>query len=40
MELFKNISSATAIRDLKEGTENHILLKQGKANQTKYIFNK
>jgi len=33
---FKNISSATASRDLKEGLESKALLKQGNGNQTKY----
>lgn len=39
MELFKNISSATASRDLKEAFDKEILLKEGEKNQTKYKFN-
>ncbi len=35
---FKNISSATASRDLKQGVSDEILKKEGKANQTKYRF--
>lgn len=38
LELFKNISSATASRDLKEGIDQKVLSKIGKANQTKYRF--
>ena len=38
MELFKNISSATASRDLKDGVESNVLAKIGKANQTRYIL--
>ena len=36
--LHKNISSATASRDLKWGLENNILNSTGKNNQTKYSF--
>lgn len=38
MELFKNISSATASRDLKNGIEEKNLEKVGERNQTKYRF--
>lgn len=38
MELFKNISSATASRDLKEAVESSTLEKLGERNQTKYRF--
>jgi Fic family protein len=38
LSLYKNLSSASASRDLKEGVENKELKKIGKANQTKYIF--
>jgi Fic family protein len=38
MELFKNISSATASRDLKEAVEKSLLKKIGERNQTKYRF--
>ena len=38
MILHKNISSATASRDLKEGVEKDILFKKGKFNQVKYHF--
>ena len=38
MEQFKNISSATASRDLKIGLESNKLVKTGAANQTKYKF--
>lgn len=37
--LFKNISSATASRDLKEGVELKLLNKTGDSNQTRYFFN-
>jgi Fic family protein len=37
--LFKNISSATASRDLKEGVELKSLITTGSGNQTKYSFN-
>lgn len=36
--LYKNLSSASASRDLKEGVENKLLKKQGIANQTRYKF--
>ena len=35
---FKNISSATASRDLKEGVVKGSLERQGKGNQTQYKF--
>ena len=38
MELFRDISPATASRDLKDGLEAEILKKSGKGNQTKYNF--
>lgn len=38
MILHKNISSATASRDLKEGAEKNILFKKGEFNQVKYQF--
>lgn len=38
MEFFKNISSATASRDLKNGIERKILKKRGLKNQTEYEF--
>lgn len=38
MELFKNISTATASRDLKDGLEMRLLTKSGLRNQTKYKF--
>jgi len=36
MNIFKNISSSTARRDLAKGVENNILEKFGKDNKTKY----
>ena len=39
MLLHKNISSATASRDLKEGVKKNLLLKKGAFNQAKYKFN-
>jgi Fic family protein len=38
MELFKNISSATASRDLKDGVVDKLLKKSGERNQTRYNF--
>lgn len=38
MELFKNISSATASRDLKDGLDQGALKKEGEGNQTRYRF--
>lgn len=38
MELFKSISSATASRDLKEGSQRKLLNTHGNKNQTKYKF--
>jgi Fic family protein len=38
MKLFKNISSATASRDLKDGASQGRLKKIGERNQTKYTF--
>ncbi len=38
MELFKNISSATASRDLKDATDKKLLKQSGNHNQTKYYF--
>jgi Fic family protein len=39
MEVFKYISSATASRDLKNGTEKELFNKIGEKNKTKYILN-
>ncbi|MCP5062664.1 MAG: Fic family protein [Ignavibacteriae bacterium] len=36
MDIFKDISSSTATRDLAKGVENNILAKFGKDNKTKY----
>jgi Fic family protein len=36
MDVFKDISSATASRDLKKGTESYLFEKTGKLNKTKY----
>jgi len=36
--LHKDISSATASRDLKEGIEKNVLFKRGELNQAKYKF--
>lgn len=38
MELFKNISSATASRDLKEALDKGLLKKSGEKNQARYRF--
>jgi len=38
MEILKNISSATASRDLNEGIEQGVLIRKGQKNQTKYQF--
>ena len=38
MEVFKNISSATASRDLKDALEQGRLARQGENNQTRYRF--
>jgi Fic family protein len=38
LSLFKNISSATASRDLKDGVELKLLIKTGSGNQTRYSF--
>ena len=40
MEIFKDISSATASRDLKKGVENGILKVSGYKNKTKYSLTK
>lgn len=40
MRHFKDISTATASRDLKEGVENKILTKTGDGRTTKYVFKK
>jgi Fic family protein len=37
MNIFKDISSATASRDLKKGIEFNILESVGNLNKTKYI---
>ncbi len=37
MEIFKNISSSTATRDLKKGITLKLLKKEGENNKTKYI---
>ncbi len=39
MDVFKDISSATASRDLKKGTEIHLFEKIGEKNKTKYRIN-
>ena len=39
MDVFKDISSATASRDLKSGTERGVFNKIGEKNKTKYILN-
>lgn len=39
MNTFKDISSATASRDLKKATELNLITKQGKDNQTVYYIN-
>jgi len=39
MDVFKGISSATASRDLKNGTEKGLFNKIGEKNKTKYIIN-
>jgi Fic family protein len=39
MDVFKYISSATASRDLKNGTEKELFNKIGEKNKTKYILN-
>jgi Fic family protein len=39
MDVFKDISSATASRDLKNGTEKELFNKIGEKNKTKYILN-
>ncbi|MEL6557027.1 MAG: hypothetical protein AAFQ94_02515 [Bacteroidota bacterium] len=36
MDTFKEISSATASRDLKKAIDNGLLIKTGEKNQTKY----
>lgn len=38
MEIFKNISSSTATRDLKKGIALKLLKKEGENNKTKYII--
>ena len=38
MEIFKNISSSTATRDLKKGITLKLLKKEGENNKTKYII--
>ncbi|MFO7811101.1 MAG: Fic family protein [Candidatus Delongbacteria bacterium] len=38
LRLFKNISPATASRDLKSGSESELLLKKGDKNKTVYSF--
>jgi Fic family protein len=40
MNSFKNISSATASRDLQKGVEKGLLAKTGSLNQTIYMFKK
>ncbi|MDQ3015971.1 MAG: Fic family protein [Bacteroidota bacterium] len=40
MNTFKNLSSATASRDLLKGLEKGLLTKEGDKNQTRYRFNK
>ncbi|RMH64552.1 MAG: Fic family protein, partial [Calditrichaeota bacterium] len=38
MNIFKDISTATASRDLKKGIELKLFKKEGKKNKTKYII--
>lgn len=38
MELFRDISTATASRDLRDGVEQKILAKHGNGNKTQYTF--
>jgi len=38
MNVFKNLSSATASRDLKKGVELNIFKSIGNKNKTEYIF--
>jgi Fic family protein len=38
MEMFKNISSATATRDLRVGVEKGILKREGENRNTTYEF--
>jgi predicted HTH transcriptional regulator len=38
MDVFRDISSATASRDLKNGTEKGLFNKIGEKNKTKYIL--
>jgi predicted HTH transcriptional regulator len=38
MNIFKNISSATASRDLKKGIELNMFKSIGEANKTKYTL--
>ena len=38
MSIFKNISTATASRDLKKGGDEGVLKITGKKNQTRYIL--
>lgn len=38
LQIFKNISSATASRDLDLGVNNGLLIRKGQKNQTVYIF--
>lgn len=40
MNTFKDISSATAGRDLKKGIELQLFESIGKLNKTKYVVNK
>ena len=40
MDVFKNISSSTASRDLKKGIELDLIEKQGDKNKTVYIIKK
>ena len=40
MDVFKDISSATASRDLKKGIELNLLEKQGEKNKTVYLVKK
>jgi Fic family protein len=39
MDVFRDISSATASRDLKNGTEKGLFNKIGEKNKTKYMLN-
>jgi len=39
MSIFKDISSATATRDLKKAAELNLIIKEGESNKTMYNVN-